>query len=532
VNGQSAYFDRIRGQINVPLLATKHVVVVGVGTVGSPVAEHLAKDGAGSFLFIDGDTYEEVNRVRHVLPPTYLGKNKAEAMRDYLLSERIPGLNTQALPYFVENSMSDAELDVILDPAHLIIAGTGEREIQRRIGRRALALDIPAIFPMLYLDGGGEVFIQTSPQSPCFFCMDGFRRGGDPVRGAEALGVEAMPVIQTAIELSLGLLDEDSRYGGLTLPKPDDPDQRRYQHFILLPEAARRALPIEWRRDCPSCAVGPSPLRQEATEAWRAAESAREAEISEPPSVSTSLSSDRDEQPWERPAGRTVTRIAGIAPPYTPPQLQHLPFIGSPAIPDRSVTVDSSKSANRQRRVNRVLLTVCAAIIVALLIAIVSTDSRPPAEISAPVSVKMDYSQSLPTMIKASHLQVIENDVSITEAQFPVTSGSAQVKVALIRLTHFSDLQASGVHESAHYQATYNEVLDKLSQLGYRPATLPELLAFVAQDAEMRGLSMVELAGPSYLEKDVTCEVSQEYLRCGSVADGFDQASEFVAVQK
>jgi hypothetical protein len=280
----SEYFDRIRGQINIPLLAIKHVIVVGVGTVGSPVAEHLARDGVGQFLFIDGDTYEEVNRVRHVLPSNYLGQNKAEAMASYLRSEKIPGLRVYALPQYVDDSMPDDMLDRILNPADLIIAGTGEREVQRRLGERALALDIPAIFPMLYLDGGGEVFLQTSPQSPCFFCMDGFRRGGEPVRGAEALGIEAMPVIQTAIELSLGVLDPNSRYDELTRPGPRDSDRRERQHFLLLPGAARRAVAIDQRENCPSCAVGSSPIDAEARQAWETAQRTRAARVPTAPS--------------------------------------------------------------------------------------------------------------------------------------------------------------------------------------------------------------------------------------------------------
>lgn len=272
---RSRYFDRIRGQVNVSLLGERHVVVVGLGTVGSPVAEYLAKDGVGSFLFIDGDTYEEVNRVRHVLPYAYLGVNKAEAMRDYLLSEHIPGLQVEALPRFVDDAMSDIELDTLLEHADLIIAGTGETDVQRRLGRRALSLDIPAIFPGLMPDAGGEVFIQTSPESPCFLCRDSWRQRGEPVRGAEALGVEAMPVIQTTIELSLGVLDPNSRYDELTLPDENDQDQRERQLFMLFPGAPRLAETVERRDNCPSCAVGPSPLNPEARQAWEAAQRPR-----------------------------------------------------------------------------------------------------------------------------------------------------------------------------------------------------------------------------------------------------------------
>lgn len=269
------YFARIRGQINVPLLAAKHVVVVGVGTVGSPVAEHPAKDGVGSFLFIDGDTYEEENRVRHPLPAAYTDMNKAEAMSQYLRSERIPSLQVDALARFVDDTMSDRELDELLESADLIVAGTGETAVQRRLGSRALALDIPAIFPALFRDGGGEVFLQTSPNSPCFFCHDGWRRQGEPVRGAEALEVEATRVIQTAIELCLGVLDSDSRYEELTLADDSAADPRPRQLFLIGPEGVRTAHTVEWRRNCPSCNVGPSQLRPDAATTWVTATAVR-----------------------------------------------------------------------------------------------------------------------------------------------------------------------------------------------------------------------------------------------------------------
>jgi hypothetical protein len=298
------YFDPIAGQINVRLLATKRVAVIGLGAVGSPIAADLAKHGVGSFLLIDGDVYEERNRSRHPLPPNYRGENKATAVRQHLLSLQVPvSKDVKALPRYVDESMTDNELDALLDPADLIVAATGEREVQQRIARRALALDIPVVLPSLYAGGGGEVFIQTSPRRPCFFCLDGFRLSTEPVRGAEALAVDLTAVIATAIELSYRVLDPDSRYGGMTTPKHDEADQRPYQHFVLLREAPRRRFAISRQEDCPSCAVGPSPLRPEAGQAWQAAQQARAASAPAPTGAQP--------QPPPRPAG-------GSPPTHTP----------------------------------------------------------------------------------------------------------------------------------------------------------------------------------------------------------------------
>ena len=237
------YFDPIAGQINVRLLATKRVAVIGLGAVGSPIAADLAKHGVGSFLLIDGDVYEERNRSRHPLLPNYRGENKATAVRQHLLSLQVPvSKDVKALPRYVDEPMTDSELDALLDPVDLIVAATGEREVQQRIARRALALDIPVVLPSLYAGGGGEVFIQTSPRRPCFFCLDGFRPSTEPVRGAEALAVDLTAVIATAIELSYRVLDPDSRYGGMTTPKHDEPDQRPYRALRTAPGSATKAL--------------------------------------------------------------------------------------------------------------------------------------------------------------------------------------------------------------------------------------------------------------------------------------------------
>jgi len=278
------YFDPIAGQINVRLLATKRVAIIGLGAVGAPIAADLAKAGVGGFLLIDGDVYKERNRSRHPLGPNHRDENKATAMRQHLLALEVPvPKHVNALPHNVDEPLTDAELDALLDPADLIVAATGEREVQRRIARRALALDIPVVLPSLYLAGGGEVFIQTSPRHPCFLCLDGSRLSTEPVRGAEALPVDLTPVIATAIELSYCVLDPESRYGSVTIPKHDESDRRLYQHFVLFREAPRRRFAISHQEDCPSCAVGPSPLRPDALRAWQEAQRIRSTGTSSSP---------------------------------------------------------------------------------------------------------------------------------------------------------------------------------------------------------------------------------------------------------
>jgi molybdopterin/thiamine biosynthesis adenylyltransferase len=484
-------------------MAESLVVVIGIGSVGSQLANELAINGVGHLRLFDGKPLEEYHLARHALTKGYVGQNKATGMKLYF-SQEVPTMTVDAHPRQIDSSMADDVIDGLLQDAALIIAATDDREVQRVLGRRALALDIPAVFPGLYEHDGGEVFVQRSPRWPCFFCRDGFRPTDETLRGVSATNPDILGIIALASRLSLGVLDLSSDYLR-RLMRPSAGERVPPQLFVDNGLGLAR-LTVPWRKDCPSCAVGPSPMRKEAAEAWRRAESQRETV--------------------------TVSRASPTR-PVTRPQLQRLPFVGSPATPQAlpAVARSTSASANHQRRVNRVLFAVCAVIVAALVIAMASDPpSKPAADISAPVRIDVDYSQALPRMIEAAHLRTDENDVPITETQFPVTSGPAEVAAVLIRLTFKTNgSKAASVREPANYQTAY-EIEDDLSQLGYRPATLPELLALIAQYPRMRTTPIVELAGTVYDDQYVTCEASKGYLRC--VTEGFDQAAEFLAVPK
>lgn len=257
--GPPEYFARIAGSIDLPLLQSELVVVVGIGTVGSQVAEELARCGVGRFRLIDGDRLEEANRVRHVLSKADVGMNKAEALTLHL-AEEVPQSRPEAVPRYIDDSLADRQLDELLADADLIIAATDDREAQRRLGRRALALSVPAIFPALYGDEGGEIIVQLDPRLPCFFCWDGFRANEEQLRGVAALNADTMPVIYTAVALSLGILDPRSEHRRMLVWNPHEAPR---QVFVQERFAALHMGLLTRRPDCPSCAVGPAAGRRQ-----------------------------------------------------------------------------------------------------------------------------------------------------------------------------------------------------------------------------------------------------------------------------
>jgi molybdopterin/thiamine biosynthesis adenylyltransferase len=252
-------FARLQGQLNRMELAGKLVVVAGVGAVGSQVAYELANHAVGCLRVIDHGTFKVENRPRHALPIEYIGWNKAEAVTVYL-SDQVPGLRAEAIPHEIGDSVSDDQLDLWLRDADLIIAATDEREAQRRIGRRALALDIPALFPGLYEGQGGEVFLQRSARQPCFLCWDGWRPSDQAVRGAAGGNADILEIIALTTQIALGILDPTSNYVRRFLA----PDRgARPPQLFVRPRAANNLArrTVRRRPDCESCAVGPARVR-------------------------------------------------------------------------------------------------------------------------------------------------------------------------------------------------------------------------------------------------------------------------------
>jgi molybdopterin/thiamine biosynthesis adenylyltransferase len=243
------YFARIIGSVNFSLLQRTQTVIVGVGQVGSHVAEELANCGVGTLLLIDHDSLERSNLSRHVLGEAYLGQNKAIALAAYL-DDEVENVQTYALPRSIDPTVSDDLLDEWLRGAELVVIATDDPDAQKRVAHRALMLNINAVIPALYEEDGGEVVVQMSLAVPCFNCLTAFRDTAERVHGASRTNFSTLPVIFTAVGLCLALLDPDSQYTELMTTGPG---KLVNQLFQLDRFGQLERLPIQRRPDCPAC---------------------------------------------------------------------------------------------------------------------------------------------------------------------------------------------------------------------------------------------------------------------------------------
>ncbi len=102
--------DRLYGRGSVACLASRCVTVVGLGGVGSWVAEALARSGVGALALVDADDLclSNTNRQLPAIAGQY-GRGKAEAMAERCLAIN-PMARVEAVPQF----LTPSNLDVLL----------------------------------------------------------------------------------------------------------------------------------------------------------------------------------------------------------------------------------------------------------------------------------------------------------------------------------------------------------------------------------------------------------------------------------
>lgn len=109
---------RLYGELGLKKLNTAHMVVIGIGGVGSWAAEALARNAVGTITLIDLDNIAEsnVNRQLHAVDGAF-GKAKVTAMR-----ERILNINPDCVVHEIEDFITAENIAQLLNvPCDVIV---------------------------------------------------------------------------------------------------------------------------------------------------------------------------------------------------------------------------------------------------------------------------------------------------------------------------------------------------------------------------------------------------------------------------
>lgn len=175
---EPAYHEHITRRVGQASIS-KHVAVVGVGAIGSRVAEHLVLAGIKELSLVDPDSMSADNLGRHVLDRTWIGERKAKALSLHL-KNRMPGV--VITPYF--HALNEWMNAMRANDIAVLVLATGSPACERALIHRAWRESWPCRIVSTFVEAGdlGGHAIGMQPGQPgCFECLYTKSEDGHPV---------------------------------------------------------------------------------------------------------------------------------------------------------------------------------------------------------------------------------------------------------------------------------------------------------------------------------------------------------------
>lgn len=113
-----------RSGLLAPELRECRVAVVGVGALGSFVADMLVRSGVRKLTLVDGDVVMPGNLVRHLAGPEAVGRSKVEAVKDHLVARG--GIVPADIEVIGETLISGGEAVKLLNSHNLVVNTTAD----------------------------------------------------------------------------------------------------------------------------------------------------------------------------------------------------------------------------------------------------------------------------------------------------------------------------------------------------------------------------------------------------------------------
>ncbi|MCF6193940.1 MAG: molybdopterin-synthase adenylyltransferase MoeB [Kangiellaceae bacterium] len=195
-------------------LKDSHVVIVGLGGLGSPVAMYLAPAGIGQLTLIDDDQVDESNLQRQIIhTENSVGKSKVASAK-----ETIEALDSNCSVQTIDKRLNEEELKVLLSDANVLVDCCDNFETRFLLNRVCFKTKKPLVSGSAIRWEGQLTTFTMEENTPCYQCLYDDSSSADqtcsqngvvgPVVGiiGSMQALEAIKVITGARELCVGEL--------------------------------------------------------------------------------------------------------------------------------------------------------------------------------------------------------------------------------------------------------------------------------------------------------------------------------------
>ena len=149
-------------------LLASHVLIVGAGGLGSPVALYLGSAGVGQLTLVDHDRVDATNLQRQIAHTVArIGQFKAESV-----VQAVAALNPDVNVVPITLQADDALLDHLVPQADMVVDCTDNFSTRHAINRACVKHGKPLISgAAIRFDGQVTVYDPRDPESPCYACI-------------------------------------------------------------------------------------------------------------------------------------------------------------------------------------------------------------------------------------------------------------------------------------------------------------------------------------------------------------------------
>ena len=149
-------------------LTQSHVLIVGAGGLGSPVAMYLAASGVGTLTICDFDVVDLTNLQRQIIHTTpSVGTNKALSARQSILA-----LNPEVTVHTVQKKTTEVEMSALVAQADVVVDCSDNFATRYALNRLCFQHKTPLVSgAAIRFEGQISVFDFRNENTPCYHCL-------------------------------------------------------------------------------------------------------------------------------------------------------------------------------------------------------------------------------------------------------------------------------------------------------------------------------------------------------------------------
>lgn len=167
-------------------LLDAHVLVIGVGGLGSPVSMYLAASGVGRLTLADPDTVDLTNLQRQIVHTTdAIGASKIDSA-----IRRLKALNPDVQLTGIARKLEGDELLEHVRRVDVVVDGSDNFPTRFAVNAACVRARKPLVSAAVTrFEGQVSVFRNDVPDSPCYRCL--YQESGEPGEACVQFGVLA-----------------------------------------------------------------------------------------------------------------------------------------------------------------------------------------------------------------------------------------------------------------------------------------------------------------------------------------------------